>query len=431
MVRHRAGNRNPSKEAYLMNIEARPRKGETRETCTAWRLTWTTSARTLERETLRGTYTDARKRWGIRRGQILQQGASYTAPSKGTLGEWLNEWLQLREDDGLSPSTLSGYRLICRLYFDSIKPVSLKNLTPALLASWRTDLIEAHGTTRTSERAVIVLKTALKEAERRERIGASPARFLRPPRPPRPEIQILTPQQVETLVLGAMLLGDKWGRLFSLLTFTGLRLGEALALKRGDIEKTTVGLTYHLSEASALKLGDIGGTEEGHAFRLNIRRSRAHGADNRVIEKETKTQAGRRLVYIAGNGATLLAFQLDNIPDDPNAYVFATAEGKPLSHRNTLRAWRRFIDATNKQITRTRDAKARALPALTLHALRHTYASLLIDRGVDPYTLCQLLGHTDPAFTLRVYGHLYDLKRKEAGKIIADASAIVMGLRPI
>ncbi|MEV0039036.1 tyrosine-type recombinase/integrase [Streptomyces sp. NPDC050804] len=40
-----------------------------------------------------------------------------------------------------------------------------------------------------------------------------------------------------------------------------------------------------------------------------------------------------------------------------------------------------------------------------MHALRHLYASMMINGGVDVYTLADRLGHSDPAFTLRKYVH--------------------------
>jgi Phage integrase family len=42
---------------------------------------------------------------------------------------------------------------------------------------------------------------------------------------------------------------------------------------------------------------------------------------------------------------------------------------------------------------------------LTPHKLRHTYTSLLAALGTDPGAMMDLLGHTDPGFTLRVYRH--------------------------
>ena len=55
------------------------------------------------------------------------------------------------------------------------------------------------------------------------------------------------------------------------------------------------------------------------------------------------------------------------------------------------------------------------LPAgVTAHKLRHTFASILFVRGEDPPYVMAQLGHTDPAFTLRVYAHA--MRRGEGDK---------------
>jgi integrase len=46
------------------------------------------------------------------------------------------------------------------------------------------------------------------------------------------------------------------------------------------------------------------------------------------------------------------------------------------------------------------------LPHVTLHTLRHTHASQLITSGMDILTVSRRLGHSSPAITLTVYGHL-------------------------
>jgi integrase len=51
---------------------------------------------------------------------------------------------------------------------------------------------------------------------------------------------------------------------------------------------------------------------------------------------------------------------------------------------------------------------------LTPHKLRHTFASILVALGVDPGSVMDQLGHTDPGFTLRVYRH--GMRRDVAAK---------------
>lgn len=50
---------------------------------------------------------------------------------------------------------------------------------------------------------------------------------------------------------------------------------------------------------------------------------------------------------------------------------------------------------------------------MRVHDFRHSYASMLINKGVDIYTISQMLGHGDIKTTINTYGHLYPDKRKE------------------
>ncbi len=59
---------------------------------------------------------------------------------------------------------------------------------------------------------------------------------------------------------------------------------------------------------------------------------------------------------------------------------------------------------------------------LTPHKLRHTFASLLVALGVDPGSVMDQLGHTDPSFTLRVYRH--GMRRDGASK---EALRVLVG----
>jgi len=57
----------------------------------------------------------------------------------------------------------------------------------------------------------------------------------------------------------------------------------------------------------------------------------------------------------------------------------------------------------------------------TFHALRHTHASMLIRAGVDVLTVSKRIGHSSPAITLNVYGHLMRGSDERAAAAIAEA----------
>jgi integrase len=61
------------------------------------------------------------------------------------------------------------------------------------------------------------------------------------------------------------------------------------------------------------------------------------------------------------------------------------------------------------------------MPAVTLHSLRHTHASMLIANGVDILTISRRLGHSSPTITLGVYGHLIHGTDDRAAQIMDAA----------
>jgi integrase len=75
--------------------------------------------------------------------------------------------------------------------------------------------------------------------------------------------------------------------------------------------------------------------------------------------------------------------------------VFSTIEGGHLKPNGISRSWRQTC-------------KARKLPRVQFHALRHTHASTLIRAGVDVLTISRRLGHSSASMTLDVYGHLME-----------------------
>ncbi len=153
--------------------------------------------------------------------------------------------------------------------------------------------------------------------------------------------------------------------LLATLVFAGLRIGELTALRWRDVDL----------------------------------------AGNRITVHASKTDAGVRqidLLPVLHNELTAYRAQAPNVT--PDGFVFATAAGTELVQGNIRRrVLDKAIDKANEKLTETGDVP---LPdGLTPHKLRHTFASILVALGVDPGSVMDQLGHTDPGFTLRVYRH--------------------------
>ena len=81
----------------------------------------------------------------------------------------------------------------------------------------------------------------------------------------------------------------------------------------------------------------------------------------------------------------------------PNDFVFANTLGRGLDYRDVGEGFRQAL----------KRAGLHAPGKLTLHSLRHTFASLLIARRLDVVFVSRQLGHANPSITLKVYAHLY------------------------
>jgi integrase len=88
--------------------------------------------------------------------------------------------------------------------------------------------------------------------------------------------------------------------------------------------------------------------------------------------------------------------------------VFCQANGKPL-HANDIRRgdFRRVL-------------KRAGLPQIRFHDLRHCHATLLLQQGANPKVVQERLGHSTPAFTLAIYGHVLPGMQEEATRTLEE-----------
>lgn len=149
-------------------------------------------------------------------------------------------------------------------------------------------------------------------------------------------------------------------------------------------------------------------------------------ANGRLYIKASKTDAGSREVDLL----PLLRDELSEHkatskatgPEDP---VFVTSGGKPRDRHNLRQRVVAPIVKRADELLIKRDAQP--LPdGISPHKLRHTFASLLVALGNDPASVMTQLGHTDPAFTLRVYAHVMrrDQGERERLRALVEGSDI-------
>jgi integrase len=370
----------------------------TRRGANSWRLKLATgrdpvTGKRLTRfTTVRGTKRQAEA-------ELARQVAAHDAgtlvdPSKTTLTDYLQSWIETAATLRLSPKTAERYRQLieCQIV-PYLGALPLQKLKPVHVANWHATLLKAgsHGggalTARTVGHAHRVLHKALADAAKYELLIRNPASLVSPPKVLGEEVQILSADQVKA-VLAAMRTTIIFPQVVVLLS-TGMRRGELMGLQWGDLDL----------EAGKLRVERA--VEKTKVYGLRI--------------KAPKTRHGRRMITLPAGAIEVLrqhrkaqieirlALGIGGLPTE--AFVFGTVEGTPRDPDRITQDWKRFT-------------AARGLPRVTLHALRHAHASALIAAGADPVTVSRRLGHGSPVITMSIYAHLFDRSDEAAAKAI-------------
>lgn len=150
-------------------------------------------------------------------------------------------------------------------------------------------------------------------------------------------------------------------------------------------------------------------------------------AGARIFIGRSKTQAGRREIKILPILRDILAaYKAAAYRSCPDDLVFPTLTGGRRDSDNLRSAVLAAVFERADELLERRGLVP--LPrGLTTHKLRHAFASILVALGTDPVSVMRQIGHTDPAFTLRVYTHMMSLDPADRERL----RALVRGERVI
>ncbi|MGF0006497.1 tyrosine-type recombinase/integrase [Eubacteriales bacterium SGI.150] len=315
----------------------------------------------------------------------IDQG-TYTAPSKMTVGDWLDIW----SSDylgGVKPYTLRSYTNQIR---NHIKPalgaVKLEALDAHTIQAFYNGLGVGHegrpGLSPASVKTVHgVLHQALKQAMINGYIRFNPAEACKLPRIERKEIVPLNEKQ-STAFLNAVK-GHPFEMLYTLDLFTGMRRGEILGLTWDcvDFKKGTIRIEKQLQREK--KKGGV------YIFApLKNDRTRMITPAPFVM-KLLKAHRGKQ---------TEQRLKAGELWED-SGLVFTDGMGHHLNGETVYKNFKRIVADLG-------------IPSARLHDLRHTYAVASIRSGDDVKTIQQNLGHATAAFTLDVYCHVTEEMKK-------------------
>lgn len=299
------------------------------------------------------------------------------------LDDVAGEWLASKVD--LKPGTAGRYARELRLY---ILPkwggMTLRELRPDMLQEWVGQLMDGgypaalpdgRDSKPLSARSIrnimkVVLKGIFDYAVSNGWIGENPVdRVTVPKIVSDDDMVFLSVREVELLADEAEKIGKPVdGLLVRWQAYTGCRIGESLALKVGDVDadrrRARIGRTW---------------TDDGHGGSM-LGTPKNGKARNIAIPRFLMPQ---------------IKAQMDGTGDDD--WLFrATRGGNVWTNTWRTRIWNKAVKAAGME-----DA------GVTIHSLRHTYASFAIAQGADVKTLQMQLGHSSPSITLNTYTALW------------------------
>lgn len=309
-----------------------------------------------------------------------------------TLSEWLRYWLDNYGKVYLRPSSLTNYTgfLDNQISNDKIGSIKLNKLTTNDLQQFYNRMSESgrvqrkesqnkpKGLSAKSVRNIhCFISHAMNRAIDEKLISENPASRCILPKKEQKEIEILPLTDLQKFFEEAKKSGVF--ELYFTELATGLRRGELLGLKWTDIDF--------------------------NANSIYIQRQITR-IDGEVKESPLKTKNAYRQIIVPTEIGEILK-QKKERENGFSEYVFSSPTGAPISPDSVLKMLHRVL-------------KRAGLEKVRFHALRHTFATLALQNGVDVKTLSGLLGHYSAGFTLDTYGHITPAMKQDAAEKVGS-----------
>jgi integrase len=354
----------------------------------------------------------------LREALVKSGRGEWTEPSRQTAAAYLADWL-----DGLrlGASTVASYRKNIRLHVvPYIGAVPLASLTPARIAamyrtletSGRADHRKGEGlSARTVRYVATILCSALGEAVAAGMLARNPAD---PKRAKPPTAKEATAPEMHPWNAGQLAAFLAWSVKHShshaawhMLAMTGMRRGELLALRWRDIDLDAGTVSIRRSAGIVRVKGQPAVITEGPT----------KTGKPRVIDLDPVTVLLLRALR-RDRGSMVLAYARDT------ALAFGDHEGR---HRHPERFSCLFAETLARCARDQEAAGAAPVPAIRLHDLRHTHATLMLGKGEPVKVVSEQLSHASVTVTLSIYAHVMPDDQRAAAvrfaALIGEANA--------
>ncbi len=323
-----------------------------------------------------------------------------------TVAEYVGRYID--ENAGsVEATTVSGYRtLLTRSIAPHIGDIELRALDADTVAAWVADLSKDKSKA-TATKAFVLLRGALKVAERRGVIASNPTDTVKKPKTDKAD-----PNALDEVGRGRVAAfvdiqpDDPVSIAIRLALYTGMREAEICGLRwrNVDIEGGTLKVVESLGKARKDDIRRFGECVEVYSG-VYLKRPKNAGSVRTITFPASVARALR-----ARRAAMQAECMAAGVPFDGSMFVCGTVEGKPMHPHNLWRRWNGLVTAMGLVGTQGKTP--------TFHDLRHTYATAAIAGGIDVKTVSNQMGHSNAAMTLNTYASVDpDAARRAADKM--------------
>jgi integrase len=307
--------------------------------------------------------------WARKTVEQIDQGLTFGSTQKD-LGTFINEWLEIKRTE-VRILTMESYSRLVRLYIiPYLGSVLLKDITAAKIQAFYGLLQGKNAGNRNIKLCHILLYGCLKHGRNLGLVSQNWAELVKAPKQPKHEMSIWSEDQVSSF------LAEYLDRTFFRLAFaTGMRRGELIGLQWSDVD--------WLSET------------------IRVRRQVIEPAGGGYLFQEPKTDRGRRSIRLGPGLIQALRSQFNQVLPLARAIAGDRWEEHDLIFPSSIGTPRNGY-AVTKEFKRL--AKEAGLPAIRLHDIRHTAASIMLLHGEPAVRVAGILGQS-VAVLLETYAH--------------------------
>lgn len=357
------------------------------------------TGRAIQRSVSAKTQTECKEK--LKRAIADNRGVSINHTGDYTVAKWCRLWFETYSKPNLRPNTVRNYANVLEQHIiPAVGSIKLRQLMPIHIQRMYND-IRDHGRVKRGKkmedftlsgsfvrRTHMVLHSCLQQAVKERLIPYNPCDGCRIPKKDKAEMKIIPPEQVGAYLREA----EAYGVLpiFYLELTSGLRRGELVGLLWEDLDV------------------------QSRILSVDKQVTRIDGVLTVTVPK---TENSIRKVAIPQQAVDILVAEHEKHPDSPIMFP-SPKTGTYWSPDALGRVHKKLLKSTGIDI------------GVRFHDLRHTFATMAMQSGVDVKTLSSMLGHYSAGFTLDTYTHVTNRMQQSAADKVGGFMAEVTGTAP-